>query len=184
MFRACSTTLVLLVLGSAPFGAGCSKKDEAKAAPAGSTSAAAKADGKKKLPAKTEAKGEKKHGKKGGSGEKPKEASHKAGAATQKTEKKTKVEVAENPCANLADGTASCGDATHLYVCVDKELWQVDCNGLMTAAYPDLFTAGACYETDQVTDCMGVGVAEDGVAEACTSDLSLCCDEEGTCFMH
>jgi hypothetical protein len=167
----------LLATSVMAFGCSKDKKDEGSA-----QTTSASTSGKKKLPSASASKG-KVSGKKGGSGSsKPAATSHKASASTVNATQKKKQD-GDNPCAELPDGVAEClGDT--LLVCDDKALWAIDCNGLMTAVHADLFTGGSCYETDTVTDCFGAGVAEDGVAEACTSDLSLCCDELGNCATH
>jgi hypothetical protein len=173
-----SVVMAVLVATSVAI-AGCSK-DEKKEASAQTTSAST--SGKKKLPSRSASKG-KQSGKKGGAGtDKPNAQSHKASSSTANATQRKKQE-GDNPCTDLPDGVAECHGDT-LFVCDDKELWAIDCNGLMTAAHPDLFTGGSCYETDTVTDCFGAGVADDGVVEACTSDLSLCCDEVGNCAVH
>jgi hypothetical protein len=165
----------------------CSKDEKKPAAsnaqPATTSTAAAKKGDKKKLPPKTAAKGPTTHGKKGGDGaSKPTDKSHKAPQATVSSDKKHKVESADHPCEHAPDGAAECkGDELHF--CAGKELWAVDCNTLMTAVHPELFTSGSCYETDAITDCMGLGPSEDDQTVACSSDLSTCCAEDGTCYV-
>ena len=174
-----STVITALALSCALV-AGCSKdkKDEASA----TTTSAQTGAAKKKLPGAASARS-KQSGKKGGTGSsRPSTQSHKANAATANATTRRKQD-GDNPCLELPDGVAECAGET-LLVCDDKELWAIDCGALMTAAHPDLFSGGSCYETDTVTDCFGAGVADDGVAEACTGDLSLCCDEIGNCAFH
>jgi hypothetical protein len=174
------------------FAAGCGK--DSSAAPAGTSAPAAApkpsdkpnakpaSDAKKKLPPKTAAKGDKVEGKKGGAGEKkPSAGSHKAADKTINASQRKKVDDQGDPCESLPDGVAECAGDT-LFFCDDKELWALDCATLMPAAYPELFSAGTCYETPTLTDCMGAGLAEDGYVDVCTSDLSLCCDDSGDCY--
>lgn len=172
-----------LILPVALVAVACSK-EEKKSEPAAAASAAAKKNDKKKLPAKTAAK-DKKQGKKGGDDktQKPTAASHHASTSTTASDRRHKVEsaAAEHPCDQVPDGAAEC-HGSELVFCSGKDLWAVDCNGLMTAAHPELFDSGTCYETDTVTDCLGLGVTDDGQSAACTSDLDLCCTEDGSCY--
>ena len=144
--------------------------------------AAQKATPTKKLPEKSAAKRDEGKGKKGGDGDKSlDDKSHKAADKTVNATDRKKAE-GENPCADLPDGVAECsGDELHF--CDDKQHWVLDCGDHMPAAYPDTFSAGTCFETEAHTDCMGAGVASDGVVDFCNSDLSECCDETGDCYL-
>jgi hypothetical protein len=171
----------LALVSLVAFAPACDKEKGANASTGSSSASANKsASSKKKLPKKGSGTAKAK-AKKGGSGDsKPSNSSKKAASATTGAKDKKKVE-GDNPCDDAPDGAAECHGSS-IYFCADKELYELDCDGLMTAAHPDLFTAGSCYESDDVTDCLGVGVSEDDAVVACTSDLSLCCDEDGGCY--
>jgi hypothetical protein len=123
-------------------------------------------------------------GKKGGTGStQPTAGSGAAGSRTTSSDLKKPAPMSgDNPCTGVPDGRAVCGSDTALYFCAGSQLYQIDCNALMTS--PDYgFGAGACYQTDAVTDCFGCGATADGSNACCAgvADGLLCCDDSSQC---
>ncbi len=152
----------------------------------GAATASAQGQGKKKLPDKKGATGDPTKGNKGGEGSKTvSPSSNKAAPKTISAAQKGKAAppAQGDPCEGVPDGASEC-DGDHILVCSGGELYSLDCDDAMPALYPELFDGGTCYELEKVTDCLGVGVDEEGTWAACTGALDLCCDETGACLAH
>jgi hypothetical protein len=125
-------------------------------------------------------------GKKGGTNTQPSASSQSASGPTTSSQQRTKVDAdGDNPCADVPDGKAVCGSDTALLFCAGQQLYQIDCNALMTSSEGG-FASGACYQTDTKTDCFGCGAAADGSNLCCAPASSgpwLCCDDSTTCAL-
>jgi hypothetical protein len=171
-----STTFLLIAA------AACSSSSSSS--PASSADAGGKGDAGSKVPSLSGGKPAGK-GQKGGSSTQPTSSSATAGSRTTSSDLKKPAPGSgsgDDPCTGVADGKAVCGSDTALYFCAGQQLYQLDCNALMTS--PDYgFAAGACYQTDAVTDCFGCGAAPDGTNVCCAGvpDGLLCCDDQSQC---
>jgi hypothetical protein len=124
-------------------------------------------------------------GVKGGSGSTaPGSASGKAGSATTGSSAKQAVasDGGQNPCTGVADGQAVCGSEKDLFFCAGQQLYTVDCNALSQGGG---YTAGACYQTDTITDCFGCAAGDQGTicCAAADANQALCCDDTSTCAL-
>jgi hypothetical protein len=124
-------------------------------------------------------------GTKGGTGStSPSSGSGTAGAATTGSSAKQAVasDGGTNPCADVPDGRAVCGSTTELYLCTGQQLYVVDCNAVSQGAG---YGAGACYQTDSVTDCFGCTTGDQGTVccAAPQGNQALCCDDSSSCAL-
>lgn len=169
-FRAsCASALLVFVL------AACSSKSSDSGAKAG--------DAGSKLPSTAGGKAAGPGKKGGGAGTQPSATASSAGSKTTASSlKKAVTPTGDNPCANVPDGKATCASDTGILFCAGQQLYQLDCNALMTSP-ENGFAAGACIQNEGATDCFGCGTDENGANVCCTSvaDGTLCCDDASQC---
>ncbi|MBT9555951.1 MAG: hypothetical protein IV100_07980 [Myxococcales bacterium] len=90
------------------------------------------------------------------------------------------VDDPDGVCEDAPDLVAECSSESEVRYCEEETLFVDDCDAFADSLG---YESGACFETEVSTDCFVCDSAEVGSRICCAADLSVCCDDNGDCFL-
>jgi hypothetical protein len=178
--------VAVVALGAFVVAAGCEDKKPSggntNAAPASSTTTTSTLQPTKYLPTTFPARGAKPaitRAVKGGTGVTLPDATSKrlSERGTDRQMRKPAL-VDKVDCNVVPDNAAEC-DGNQMFFCDDQRLWVVDCDA--EAKFGGA-SSGSCFEAETFTECLGCDKASDGSTACCDFEMTVCCDEGGSCY--